>query len=180
MDTMRSKAVLSLRESPLMAKVHAELEGVRDELDEHLEAINDNTTEIQQNHELLTDLERRFVMLANKVDTLLELLKPESAKKETFSVVPLSTKEKDVFFTLYSITEDKEATYKDLAENLVCSEQLVASYIANLIEKGVPVVKRYVGKSVYLKLNEAFRQVQAKENLVGLNSKLSAFGIDVV
>lgn len=169
--------VLSPRTSAALAnQLSLEIESVREELDEHLEAINENTTEVQQNHAYLMELDRRLTMLTAKVDSIIDLLKPEDKKSsETFSIVPLTTKEKDVFSSLYRLSEDKEVTYKEVAVALGCTEQLVASYIGNLIEKGVPVEKRYVGKSVNLKLNEAFRQVQAKENIVGVNTKLTSW-----
>ncbi len=155
------------------SKVSERLEGIREELDEHLEVINENTREIQDNHEYVMGLERRLIQLQDQVNSVLDLLKPQEKKEEKFSIIPLTTKEKDVFMALYIESENKEVTYKDLANMIGCSEQLVASYIGTLIEKAVPVLKRYAGKVVHLKLSEAFRQVQAKENIVGINTKLT-------
>ena len=95
------------------------------------------------------------------------------AKKE-FKITPLTNKEKEVFMALYSLGEVQPfVSYRQIAKKVRSSENLVASYITNLIEKGVPIIKKYDGGIAYIKLDDLFRQVQAKENLVGVNTVLS-------
>ncbi len=88
--------------------------------------------------------------------------------------MPLTNREKEVFMAIYSLGEMQPCmSYKQLAKKLCTSESLVASYITNIIEKGVPIVKKYDAGIAYIKLDDLFRQVQAKENLVGVNTVLS-------
>ena len=75
---------------------------------------------------------------------------------------------------LYTLGELQPfVSYKQLARRLCTTDAVVASFITNLIEKGVPVLKKYDNNIAYLKLEDQFRQRQAKENLVGVNTLLS-------
>ena len=39
----------------------------------------------------------------------------------------------------------------------------------------VPILKKYQGNAVFLKLNREFREKQAKKNIVGLNARLTCW-----
>ena len=47
--------------------------------------------------------------------------------------------------------------------------------VTGMIQKGVPVLKRYDGSVVFLKLDPAFRELQAKKNVIGLNALLTGW-----
>ena len=64
-------------------------------------------------------------------------------------------------------------TYREIARKIALSESLVGSYVTNLIEKGIPVVKKYGDGRVYLRLEDDFRREQAKNNIAGVNTRLT-------
>lgn len=95
-------------------------------------------------------------------------------EKLTFDIKPLTSKEKEIFMALYSLESELGAvTYLDIARKLSLPVSLVQAYITNLFGKGIPIQKRYRNNSVYLTLDQEFRECQARENLVGVTESIS-------
>ena len=93
-------------------------------------------------------------------------------KKPKFEPKPLTNNEQDVFLVLYTLEEKKGAvTYTDICKRTGLSKDLVASYITRMIEKNVPIIKRYVNKEPHLRLDPQFKRLQAKENILGLSQR---------
>lgn len=153
--------------------VLAVLDLVREELDDHREAINEGANETQATFQFVQLLNDKIERLAERVDELTLLVKGKRERPE-FNITPLNGREKELFLVLYTITEAKTyATYREIARKLAWSESLVGSYVTNLIEKGVPVLKKYADGTVYLRLEEDFRREQARNNIVGVDSRLT-------
>jgi len=149
------------------------LECFREELDDHRLSINENTSEIEGNYELIRELNERMEKMAQRLDELTLFVKGKSEQKE-FKIKPLTTKEKQVFQVLYVLAQEQPfATYKVLSKKLGMSEGLVQNYVTNLAEKGIPIVKRYQSNQVWLKIDDKFRALQAKKNLVHLDFALT-------
>jgi len=75
----------------------------------------------------------------------------------------MAKKEKEVFLAMYTLEEDKgTVTYTDISRRIAVPSELVQAYVTNLIQKGVPIVKRYISNVAYLKLDDNFKVVQAK------------------
>ncbi len=147
----------------------------REELDDHREAINENTTELQSNYDLINELYKKVDKLSEKLDELTLLVKGSKEQKK-FVFSPLTEKEKSVFFALYNSTQSgNSVSYRQIARITGLPEQLVASYISTIIEKGVPLLKQYSGGNVYLRIEEDFRQEQTKKNIVGINTTLNCW-----
>jgi len=92
----------------------------------------------------------------------------DDKKKPTHNHIFLTTREKEVFLALYTII-----TYKAISRRIGLTEFMVREYIINLIEKGIPVIKKYVNHEVYLDIDQKFRHMQAKENLVDINESMA-------
>ncbi len=151
------------------------LSSVREELDDHRESINENTDEIQSNYDILQHLNAKIDKLAERIDLLQTMLTTTTIEpSKTFAIAPLTGKEKDIFQALYALAHERETvTYEELARRCAITVPLAVSYISNLIEKGVPVWKKYVGKTVHLTLDPEFALEQAKNNTVGVTIPLS-------
>lgn len=156
-------------------KVGKTILGVKEELDEHRTSINDNTNEISSNYEFLCELDRKLEFLAKKVEEISRKIDNKEPLEHEFVVEPLTRKEKEVFAALYCLGEEKggSVSYSELSLKLGMSEQLVSSYIANFIAKGIPVRKRYFKGSVRVSLEQRFKEAQAKKNIVGINTLLT-------
>ncbi len=153
-------------------EVTSVIDQFREELDDYREAINENTNEIQANYEIIGELNKKIDKFAERLDELTLLVKGKKEDRK-FNIIPLSQKEKEIFQTIYELGEQNYVTYRQISRRLALPEQLVASYVTNIIEKGVIVLKKYVSGVVYLQLDHEFRQLQAKENIVGINTSLT-------
>ena len=163
----------------LNKKLRNEFDKIRQEFEEHLQAINENTNEIASNFEYVSEIEAKLDRLSERVDRIQMFLESNSGipieRRSNFDVKRLSRKEQEVFLVIYTLEEEKgNLTYGDIAERLGISGQLAASYITSLIEKGVPIIKRYAGTMPHFKLDPDFKTLQAKENILQLS--LEEFG----
>jgi len=161
-------------------ELQAQVTLMREELDDHLTSINDNSSEIGANFAAIDEINDKVDKLAERLDKITLFLQKFDANfetKKTFQIQPLSRKEERVFQALYALLhEHTTVTYKILAAELGFTEILVKNYIVNLVEKGVPVKKVIVNKSAHLILDNQFKQQQAKKNLIGHNIPLTYWG----
>ncbi len=149
------------------------LEGLREELDDHRAAINENTNELQANHEYIRSVEEKLDKLHARIEELF-LLVAGKAAEDKVQIQPLTKREQEVFQALYIVGESIPfVSYKQLARKLGISEALISGFITNLVEKGVPILKKYDNGQAFVQLEPKFRQKQAKEVVIGLNSLLS-------
>ncbi len=167
---------INKKNSDIRFAVRMLFDEVREELDEHLYSINENTNEISSNYEYLCELDFKINKLSERIDQLQLFLEQnlgfKSAKKPKFEPKPLTNNEQDVFLVLYTLEEKKGAvTYEDICKRTGLSKDLVANYITRMIEKNVPIIKRYVNNHPYLRLDPQFKRAQAKENILGLNQR---------
>lgn len=149
---------------------------IKEEFAEHLEAINENTNEIQSNYEYLCELEARIDKLAERIDEICMFIKHPSAADQSkeYDIAPLTKNEQEVFQALYAFVNAKgDASYKELGRRCGLTEGLIQSYVTNLIEKGVPVQKKYLNNDVLLTIDRRFCELQAKENILGINEVIS-------
>jgi biotin operon repressor len=149
------------------------LEGLREELDDHREAINENTNELQANHEYIHAVEEKLDKLHARIEELFLLVSGKSSETKA-AIQPLTKREQEVFQAVYVVGEGVPfVSYNQLARKLGISEALISGFITNLIEKGVPVLKKYDAGQAFVQLEPKFRQKQAKEVVIGLNSLLA-------
>ena len=158
----------------LRQRFDAALKGIREEFDDHRESINDNTSEIEANYELLGRLDAKVERLEQQIEQLQLAFANFSGSPFMFSApsaIELEEREKQVFLILYTAADDKPLSYRDIAAALKESEFLVRGYITNMIEKGVPITKRYINEVAYISLDSSFKDRQARENIVKLSQR---------
>lgn len=175
---------ISLNLGLLNRKLRAEFTKIRHEFEEHLQSINENTNEIAANYEYICEIEQKLDNLSGRVDNIQMFLESNcnvnlaaigSAKRNKFDVKRLNRTEQEVFLALYTLEEEKgSVTYTDIGERLGVSEQLAGNYVTALIEKGIPIIKRYIHSKPYLRLDPEFKTLQTKENILQLS--LAEFG----
>ena len=151
-------------------QLHEAFSQIRDEFEDHLEAINENTNEIQSNYEFLCELDSRIEKLNEKIDKIQFLL--EGKREINYEIMPLTRREQEIFLVLY--TSNDFLSYSDIAKKTTLTFSLVQAYISNIIAKGTPILKKYINNKVLLYLEPAFKNTQAKENLVQVDVKTAA------
>ena len=172
----KQELLLSSDAPELRQQISTVLECMREELDDHRLAINENTDELVATNEFMNELGRRLDKLTERVDELTLLIKGQKEEKQ-FSIQPLTGKEKEIFHALYVLTESQPyASYEQVARKTLLTKGIVMDQITSMIQKGVPVLKKLDGTKVFLKLDQEFRQLQAKKNVIGLNALLTSWG----
>ncbi len=170
---MKQSVLVHSDEAGAQLAMNSIFDAFREELDDHRAAINENTNELQANHEYIRSVEEKLDKLHARIEELFLLVEGKKAEQKV-EIQPLTKREQEVFQALYIVGESIPfASYKQLARKLGSSEALVSGFITNLIEKGVPVIKKYDAGQAFVQLEPGFRQKQAKEVVIGLNSLLS-------
>lgn len=145
------------------------ISALKEELEDHLESINSNTNEIMSNYEYLCQLDARLAKLEEKLDELLLAagVTPLSKYKD-FKLPRLTKNEQELFDFLLSL--EQPLSCKEIAFKLALSQQLLADYLTALIEKGIPIVKRYIGSKILITLDPKFQdEMLARKNSIKLN-----------
>jgi predicted transcriptional regulator len=163
----------------LKSEIESSLNNVKDQFQQHLDSINDNTNEIQANYEYLCQLDNKIEKLAQRLDQIHLFLKQLTNNdnfvpdiEDNYQVQPLTVKEREVFLVMYAVAGNKLLSYKNIADKINLTESLVQQYITNLIEKGVPIIKEYRMGKPYLKLDPKFVELQAKNNILNIDEEL--------
>ncbi|MBI3034316.1 hypothetical protein HYY72_04090 [Candidatus Woesearchaeota archaeon] len=156
----------------LKAELEMALKGVREELDEHLETVNQTTEEVQSNYEYLCRLDEKIELISARVEQVVLLLSKDgkSIEEKNAQEYNLTEKEKAVFLVLYT-AEKRMLTYREIAQGVRDSEFLVRTYITSLIQKSIPIRKRYIGNVAHVELDHRFKELQAKTNVLNLSQK---------
>ena len=162
----------SLDSKQIKRELKDEFNEIKDQLEDHLLSINENTTEIQANHGFINHVNQKVDKLAERLDyiqlLLGKLVNKNSVKEDkSFAVQPLTAQEKRVFMILYTIEEPLNYSVLSMRLNMV--ESLVSQYLLNLTEKGVPIEKEFKHGKPYVKLNKEFRDYQAKNNILKID-----------
>ncbi|MFH1073164.1 MAG: hypothetical protein V1743_07090 [Nanoarchaeota archaeon] len=146
------------------------LSTIKEELDEHLDTINQNTSEIQQNYEYLAEIEGKIDKLSERLDAIEMMLLPERIKKTVSARIELTHREQEVFMVIYA---GERVTVRQIAKRLGFTEQMVQEYVENMISKGIPLIKElHTDEHIYL-LEQHFKMVQAKQNILRINEAIA-------
>ena len=157
-DELRSE-LESLQEGTKHAFHH-----IKNEFNDHLNAINQNTSEIKAVYDLLSDLDRRLDKVQERVDELQMQVNPEM---KDIPDIDLTLREQEVFFVLYTASEP--ISCKEIGRRLVFTTEMVNKYIYAMIGKGVPVMRDEGEEDLYVHLDNSFRTVQAKREVVQID-----------
>lgn len=141
---------------------------VRKALEEHLYAINENTTEIQVMFDYLQEVETKVDKLSRRLDQL-QLSQDLPADKPL--IRPLNHLEKSFFLILY--TEENPLTIEELASKSTNSPALAAECLSSLAHKGIPIHRSFTNNQFFFSIEKQFKELQAKENVV--NFSLQSF-----
>ena len=155
---------------------------IKIEFDDQRDAINENTNEIQSNFEYISELDKKVEKISERIDDLhlyvtniaralnLDSLDIEEKKFENMNI-RLTRHEKDVFSLIYFMCEqDVRPTLKSLSTRLGYTPEMTKNYLLELMDKGIPLSITKTDDDLIIDLDFHFRRVQAKKNIVGLDS----------
>lgn len=137
---------------------------IRNEMDDHLTSINENTEELHEHSARFDELESKLDKLQEKFDEIHMMLSRMTKQGE----VSLSETEKNVFMVLYSI-EQTPLSYTDISMRTGLTELAVKAHIFSMINKGIPILERTIDGQSFFRLDKKFKELQAKENILKID-----------
>ncbi len=148
----------------LKDEVVSPLADVREELNDHLCSINENTDEIQSLYCYIGEVDKKMDAIMQRLQRVEMFLMGENIKED---IKPLNTDEKQVFLSLY--TESAPLTYDDIALKNDIDPSFVKNILTQLVKKGIPITKTFYKEKCFVRLDKMFKERQAKENIVNLS-----------
>ncbi|MBU0461552.1 MAG: helix-turn-helix domain-containing protein [Nanoarchaeota archaeon] len=168
-----SKKPVSTINSDALTQLHKQLKSsfstVKEEMEEHLQAINENTSEIHHNSDHLAELENRMAKLEERMDDIHLMFKQiMNAAKVS---IELSPEEQKVFLILY--THDSFLTAEQLADRFAIPVQTVHDSLLSMSDKGIAIEKEVLNEEDFFKLEDEFRSLQAKQQIVKIDAAIT-------
>jgi hypothetical protein len=149
------------------------LKKIREELDDHLAAINESTEEIEMNYSYLIDIDQRLKFLEKKVDSIFSMLAQLTNQhpKQKLKKIRINENEQELFLLFYQT--QRAIDYEFMRKSLKKSEPYVRACISSLVEKGVPIKKHFINRKAYFVLDSAFKELQTKKGIVNIVKTLT-------
>ncbi len=150
--------------------IKSAFEKIKEELEEHLQTINENTNEIASQYEYICQLEQKIETLTERVDELQLMVYGKVKMSQGIGVSEikqLTKDEQNVYVALSMLQEERGSVlYSDIAAWLRMAVPEIAVHIDALIQKKVPLLKRYINGKPYITIDADFKTMQAKENIL--------------
>ncbi len=168
------KRYFSKRPKNIEFELKEVLKSIKNELDGQLDAINENTGEIQTSYECVNEVNDKLEKLTERIEAMELFLQKYSnftAIEKSFDLKPLTKTEQHVFLVIYALEDEKGlVSYADICKKTGLPGYVASEYIARLMEKGIPLMKKYINNIPYIKLNPEFKRMQAKENILSIDT----------
>lgn len=121
-------------------KIRSAFGSVKEEMDDHLTSINENTDELQEQSERVNELETKFEKLQEQIEEVHLLLTKALSQNKEFT---LTESEKSVFMVLYAV-EQTPLSFADISMRTGLTELSVKAHIFSMISKGIPIIERQI------------------------------------
>jgi len=151
--------ILSLKE-----QIKSAFKTVQEEFEDHLDAINENTHELQHQHDAISQLNRKISKLNERMDELQLMVKQVYIDKRDIS---LNFDEQKIFILLYT-HENGFLSFDEIVAKTNFSPDYCRGLVNTMLDKGVGLIREIMDGKLFFKLNPHFRAMQAKENVVDI------------
>jgi hypothetical protein len=155
---------LSSELSVMDSKIRNSFSIIKEEFEDHLNTINENTQEIESQYESISELNRKIEKLNERMDQMSGMIKELFQEKNSIS---LSPDEQRIFLSLYM--NEGFIGFDDLIESAHFNADHARNLIASMLDKGVRLVREINDGKLYFKLNPHFKARQLRENVVKIN-----------
>jgi hypothetical protein len=155
-------------------KIKEAFKKLKDERDEHLESINQLTSELQTAFEYISELESKYEKIKEITDEL-QIFKNSMLlnDKSHFSNITLSLEEQKLFLTLYVFGEKEPLSWKFILSKINLSDSALRMLLSSLLDKKIPITKERIGSEWYFNIDPRFRELQTKENIITIHESVS-------
>jgi hypothetical protein len=129
------------------------LKEVREELDEHLDALNQNTSEIASVQEYVSEIDLKMEKLTERIDALQALLLAQTPASK--NALRLNAKEQDVLQVLQGNAEPMTST--EIGKLCGLTPDMAAQTLYCLKQKGVHILAQTMNDQTYYALDLRFK-----------------------
>ena len=143
----------------------ATVDTVQEELNEHLDSINQNSMEIQANYDFMEEINSKLEKLSSRLDDLELAIK---SRPQFESSSNLDDKEKEVFLVLY--TSQEPLSFEEISARSSIPIYVVEETIEQLETKRIPIVRKNFAGKILLLLEEEFKVQQSKTGVVDIKN----------
>jgi len=136
------------------ARIKNSFAAVKEEIEDHLVAINENTDELKRHSDFMNELENRIEMVSEKLESL-QLMVMQLMKSS------LNENEKKILDVLSKSTSFLSC--RDIAFFTAVSELFVKAHLFSMICKGVPLKEKVIDNQSYFVLE---RKTESKQTVM--------------
>jgi len=149
---------------------------IKEEMEDHLQSINENTEEIHSQSTRIFELDYKIEKLNEKLDEIRMLIEKSAGRdlekiRKVFDLIPLTRAEQEVFMLMYA--SDTPLTFEEMSRRTGLMRPVAESYVESIIRKGIPVVKQFIGGREFVSVDKAFKDIQAKENVLEIQENVA-------
>ncbi len=148
----------------IVRNIRGEFHNIRQALEEHLSAINENTSEIQSLFDYLQEMDVKMEKLTSRLD---QMQLNQNIPLPKIEIQSLNHTERKVFLVLY--TEETPLAFNEIAHKAGVPNSIVPDCISSLAGKGIPLSRTFCNEQLFVKISQEFKEMQAKENIVNLS-----------
>ncbi|MBT7902807.1 hypothetical protein HN587_03015 [Candidatus Woesearchaeota archaeon] len=135
---------------------------IKEEFDDHIQSINDNTSELTVLEGNVCEVDKRLTKLEEKMDNIHMILK--TLLSQSHLNIELNQDEQKLFLLLY--TSDEAMNRKEISTKISLEEETVSELILSMTDKGIPLHRINTTHETHFKLDEEFRLAQAREKII--------------
>ena len=147
---------------------------IKEERDEHLESINQLTSELQTAFEYISELDSKHEKLKENIDELMIFKNSILLNdKSHFSNIVLSLDEQKMFLTLYVFGEKEPLSWSFILKKLDLNDNSFRLLLSSLLDKKIPITRERIGAEWYFNIDSRFREMQMKEQLIKIHESVS-------
>ena len=144
--------------------LHVAFSKIREEFEDHLTSINENTDEVNNVNNRFEEMDHKIEKLNTRLDTIHMMF--QQLIVQTRVSVELSIQEQRIFSVL---SMHPYLSLQDLEMKTALSHGELEEMLTALADKGIPIVKKTKDGYAFVKLDDDFRALQEKHQLVKVN-----------
>ena len=155
-------------------KIRDAFRKIKEERDEHLESINQLTSELQTAFDYVAELESKYDKLKEITDDLQIFMNSMLMNDKThFSNISLSLEEQKLFLALYVFGEKEPLSWDFLLKKLDVNDNALRLLLSSLLDKKIPITKEKISSEWYFNIDSRFRELQSKEKIIQIHDSVS-------
>lgn len=149
-------------------KLKKSFSAVKEEMEEHLQAINENTDEVSAVYEHLSELDCKIDKLSSRMEQMQLMIKQlvQSQAQMGFKI-NLDFEEQKIFLALYAFGDN--LTLANIARKTNINEINAEKKIESMKSKGINILEKTTGIRKFYSLEKEFKSLQAKTHIVEID-----------